>query len=259
MSLMKTLFNRRSIAGYFAALGGLIICFFIVDKMVMPLYTKQHAEVELPDVVEKSAVEAEYLLKSQGFRMIIDKSEYHPVLPESTVVFQKPAPFTKVKRGRRIYVHISAGEKTVMVPRIIGLSERDAQFQLQKAQLDVGDIQYHVSTYPKDVVCDQELPPNTEVPEKTKISFSVSLGRSKTQYVVPDVTGRTLQEAVSLIRKEGLRMGRQQMIVKEDLLPQTVISQQPKPGMTVKSGQSVDLVVSRLPHATSTGDSIAPN
>lgn len=237
---------KQFFLGFLAFLGICVILIMLVDKVILPLYTKQGAEVELPDIVEMSARQADSILEDQGFRMIIDDSEYHPVLPESTVVFQKPSPYTKVKRGRRIYVHISAGERKVQVPRVIGVSERDAKLKLHQAGLLTGEVTYRVSNYPKDVVCDQDIPPNMEVSEKTEIGFNVSLGRTKYDYVVPDVIGIQYSEAVKKIKKEGLQVGTVQYRIQDNLIPETVIDQQPEAGKKVQAGDSVGLTVSRL-------------
>jgi len=246
MDLKEKFSFKQFLIGFLAFLMILCFLFLMIDKVVLPLYTKQGAEVELPDIVERSASQAEYILSSHGFRMIIDGSEYHPVLPESTVVFQKPSPYTKVKRGRRIYVHISAGERKVTVPRVIGVSERDAKLKLVQAGLVMGEVTYRVSNYPKDVVCAQEVTPNTEVTEKTEVGFTVSLGRTKNEYVVPDVIGIQYSEAVIKIRKEGLHLGAIQYQIRDDLIPETVINQKPKGSAIVSPDESIELIVSRL-------------
>lgn len=246
--------------GACAAIAILLILVFITDIIVLPIYTKHNTEVELPDIVEKSVSEADSILSEHGFHMIIDKSEFHPVLPESTVVFQKPDPYTNVKRGRRIYVHISAGEKTIPVPEVIGVSERDARLKLEHAGLTVGEIYYRVSSYPKDVVCSQDIFPNTELPQKSEVSFTVSLGRSKTKYIVPDVVGKQYNEAAVLIKREGLLVGDVKTMIKEDLIPETVLSQRPAAGTEVKPNEKVQLTISQLSQSISVqGDSLEPN
>ena len=206
-------------------------------------------------MVEKPVSRADSILSRQGLRLIIDRSEFHPVFPESTVVFQKPPPYTHVKRGRRIYVTISAGERHVTVPRIVGISERDAQFKIRQAGLIVGDIIYQVSTYPQNVVCAQEPVPNSEVPEKTEISYTVSLGRTKSHYTVPDVVGREYNEGIMMIRQEGLRIGTVKSEIQSDLIPETIMRQHPAPGTEVKPGSLVHLIISKLPESPTNGDS----
>ncbi|MFC1568615.1 PASTA domain-containing protein [bacterium] len=238
--------KQQIILGIIALFGALIILFIMADKIILPIYTKQGVDVQLPDIYGKSALEADSILSAQGFRLIIDDSEYHPIFPESTVVFQKPACYTNVKRGRRIYVHISAGERTVIVPSIIGVSERDAELKLKQAGLEVGEIKYRISNYPKNVVCSQDLPQNTEVTEKTEVTFTVSLGRSKSQYITPNVIGIQFSEAVSMIKKEGLQIGKIQYQIEDKLIPETVIDQEPKGGVEVQPGASVQIIISQL-------------
>jgi beta-lactam-binding protein with PASTA domain len=257
MSILK---NISIIQLFFAVCATLLIVFItalISDWVILPLYTKHGADLELPDLVERPVSQADSILSRYGLQLIIDRSEYHPVLPESTVVFQNPLPYTHVKRGRRIYVTISAGERYVMVPRIVGISERDAQFKIQQAGLTAGEIRYQVSTYPQNVVCAQDLPPNTEVTENTEISYTVSLGRSKSVYTVPDVVGREYREGITMIRREGLQIGTVKSEIKIDLIPETIINQQPPPGTVVNPGSPVHLIISKLPESPTQGDSSA--
>jgi beta-lactam-binding protein with PASTA domain len=259
---MTILKNISKIQLFFAVCVTLFIILLIAlisNWIILPLYTKHGADLELPDVVERPVSQADSILSRYGLRLIIDRSEYHPVLPESTVVFQNPSPYTHVKRGRRIYVTISAGERQVMVPRIVGISERDAQFKIQQAGLTAGEIRYQVSTYPQNVVCAQDLPPNSEVPENTEISYTVSLGRSKSVYTVPDVVGREYSEGITMIRREGLQIGTVKSEIQLDLIPETIIKQQPQPGTAVKPGSQVHLIISKLPGNPTQGDSSAFN
>ena len=170
MSILKKISKIQMFYAVCATLAIILCVALISDWIVLPLYTKHGADLELPDVVEKPVSQADSILSQHGLRLIIDRSEFHPVLPESTVLFQNPPPYTHVKRGRRIYVTISAGERHVTVPRIVGISERDAQFKIRQSGLIAGDISYQVSTYPQNVVCAQDPAPNTDVPEKTEIS-----------------------------------------------------------------------------------------
>ena len=253
MDRWKQLYERHRIVVLGVGSTFLMILFLILllDWVIMPLYTHHGAEEELPDVTEHSFVEAEKILEAKGFRIVNDGEKYNATYPESTVIFQNPAPYSTVKKGRRIYVTLSAGERRVRVPRIIGASERDAEFTLKQAGLVLGEAFYEYSNYyPAGVVSDQSLPEETEVVEETPVDITVSLGRLPTRFVVPDVVGKSLDTAKRMIRRAGLRVGDISYEIQESLIPETVIRQSVEPDEEVYRGQPIDLVVSRLEEET---------
>ena len=234
-------------------LGGgatiLMLCFlvFFMDAIVMPIYTHQGNEEELPDVTEISFAEARQILESRGFSIIKEAEKFDETYPESTVIFQNPPSFSRVKKGRRIYVTLSAGEKMILVPRVVGSSERDAEFVLRQAGLELGEVFYEYHRYHlKDVVFSQSIDPGMEVAEHTPVDITVSMGRAPDQFVVPDVTGKSLEEARRMLMRAGLRVGQVSREAVNNLVPDTVIRQSLNPGDEVSQGQRVDLIVSRL-------------
>ena len=225
----------------------LILLVLLFDNVIMPLYTHQGQAVELPDVTEMLFDEATALLRKRGFRTIIDGTKFDATYPESTIVFQSPLPFTLVKKGRRIYVTLSAGEKMVAVPRIVGQSERDAIFLLNQAGLRMGEIFYEYVNYPpRGVVYDQSFAEGIEVVEGSQVDITVSMGRRPDRFLVPDVVGKSFETAKRIIHQAGLRVGDVTYETQKQLIPETVLSQSITSGEEVQQGELIDLVVSTL-------------
>ena len=225
----------------------LVVLVLIMEWIVMPLYTHLGDEEELPDVTEMSFRQAKEILEERDFRIVNDGMKFDETYPESTVVFQNPPPYSRVKKGRRIYVTLSAGERMIPVPRVIGMSERDAEFALRQAGLLLGEIFYEYHNYHlAGVVFDQSMPQSTEVAAETIIDITVSMGRSPDRFSVPDVVGKSFDMAKRLIRQSGLQVGEVVFEVRSNLVPETVISQSLDAGQEVDQGTPVDLVVSQL-------------
>jgi len=236
------------IVGIIATIIMLVFIAFIMDSLIMPLYTKHGIEEELPDVTEKTLDEAEQILHNLNLRIIKDREKYNSNYPAGTVIFQNPPPFSKVKRGRRISVNISAGEKSVTVPRIIGLSERNATFQLREGGLIVGEIYYEYSNYhPKGVVSGQSIRENEVVEEKTLVDLTISLGSDRpAKFTVPDIVGESFSSAKHHVRQAGMKIGEVIYRVEKDLVPGTVIHQSLQPDKEIPYGSKMNLVVSCL-------------
>ena len=237
--------HRTPILGIGSTALMLIILVLILEWIVMPLYTHLGDEVELPDVTEMSFGQAKEILEAQEFRIVNDGMKFDETYPESTVVFQNPPPYSRVKKGRRIYVTLSAGERMIPVPRVVGMSERDAEFAIRQAGLLVGEVFYEYHNYHlAGVVFDQSMVQGTEVVAETIVDITVSMGRSPDRFSVPDVVGKSFDSAKRLIRQSGLRVGEVVFEVRRNLVPETVIRQSLDAGQEVDQGTPVDLIVS---------------
>jgi len=238
--------HRTAVVGTCVTLAILVLWIILMDLLVMPVYTHRGQETELPDVTEMSFEEAKTLLESRGFRIMKDQIKNDSNYPVGTVIFQNPAPYSKVKKGRRIYVTVSSGEPNVQVPRVVGSSERDAAFMLSKAGLSVGNVEYEYNSYyPAGVVCSQSLPEGSEVERKTIMNITVSRGQLPDRFVVPNVVGKNVETAEKILWEAGVGVGDISYEVNRRLVPGTVLEQSIKPRTAVGQGTRIDLVVSQ--------------
>ncbi|MEE9168213.1 MAG: PASTA domain-containing protein [bacterium] len=219
----------------------------LMDQMVMPLYTKQGREVILPNVESELLEDAERILAENGFRVILDHEKYSVSVAKGYVISQNPLPLTVVKTGRRIYLTLSRGEKWVEVPRLVGQSERNAQAILRQVELVPGETEFEFSElYPGGVVFDQSVPYGDSVSVGETIRFVVSLGDIPEDLTVPNVVGKSLEEARRILVRTGMQIGFIAFQDNDDLLPETVIQQSIPPDSLVDVGEFIDLIVSQI-------------
>ena len=249
MNIMSNWFkkNRNIVIGVGSTFFVLVVLVILMDCLVMPLYVKHGKESELPDVTELKYEEAKELLEARGFKVVKDREKYNELYPQGVVISHSPPPFTKVKKGRRIYLIISAGEQKVSVPDLVGKSERDAVFLLEKNNLKAGEVFYEYDNYqPKGVVSDQSIPQGTMVKKDTLINITVSNGRKPDRFVVPNVVGKSLEQAKKIIRSAGLKVGSITIKTYNDLVSGTVVNQSIKPEEEVEQGTVINLVINKL-------------
>lgn len=224
-------------------------CLYLVLGIIMPMYTRHGDEVEVPEVVEMHFEQADSLLRTRGFDLVLEREQYDWNYPEGTVINQNPEAFALTKPGRRVYVTISIGEKLFTMPNFVGKSERDATFAAQSAGLTIDEecFGYEYSNYyPENVVMAQSIPPGTKLRKDTPIHVTVSLGNIPHEFRVPDVVGQSLDRAKRVILTSGLEVGSVEFQIEPDLLPKTVISQNPPADKKTDRGKQVDMVVSLL-------------
>jgi len=141
--------------------------------------------------------------------------------------------------------YLTAGPgRRVSVPNIIGMSEDQAQLALEKQGLDWGT--------PKRVYSDT-VPAGSIVSCQPKAGQKVGLGQAVTATVsrgvetktVPDVVGKTKDQATAAITAAGLTLGDITEEYSASVESGKVISCDPKAGKVIKHTEKVSLVVSK--------------
>ncbi len=243
----KRILHKRVLMAMGGGLVGLVAFVLVMDQVVMPWYTKHGEALAVPNVLAKPFEDAKDLLEMQGLKAVKQGEKYDSELPFGYVVEQNPRPNRLVKKGRRVYLIISVGEREVQVPDLRGLSETNAEETLKSLGLRVGERAYrYVPGGLPQVVIEQSVPPEGFVKANSAVDIVVSLGEPVANVVVPSVLGKTLEVARRDIQRAGLTVGAITYMVNDALLPNTVVEQSLEPGLTVANGDTLHLTVSRL-------------
>ena len=241
----RKLFSKQFLMKSGLALFGFIVFVLLMDNIIMPLYTKHGKEYELPDVTARPVQEAIETLKADGFQPIIQDSTYDEQFPPGTVVQQNPLPYSLVKKGRRVYLTISIGEKPRFMPRLIDLTPQDARFLLEENGLQLNNVIYEFSElHPKGVVINQSIPPGEAVKKNQRVNITVSLGPPPTSLEIPNLVGKSLESARKELDAVGVSVGKIKYVYRPNLVPGTVINQSVSAGTNATKVDSVNLVVS---------------
>ncbi|MFQ5640296.1 MAG: PASTA domain-containing protein [bacterium] len=216
------------------------------DQIVMPWYTEHGQALAVPNVIAKRFDTAKELLELQGLEVVKQGEKYDSQLPFGYVVEQNPRANRLVKKGRRIYLTLSIGERELLLPDLKGLSETNAEETLKSLGLRIGEREYkYVPNELPLVVIEQSIPPNSYVKTSTLVDITVSLGEPVENVIVPSLIGISFENAKRSIQKAGLTLGHVTYLRNEDLLPNTVIDQTLNAGTTAASGDTLHLVVSQ--------------
>jgi len=228
------------------AIGALFVLFLLLDFIVMPVYTRQGAERQVPSLLGLSQKKAAAVADSAGFVMVEDPPRPASDDAVGTILEQRPLAGSLAKTGRKIRVIPAIAAERDWAPNLVGLELRDAQLRCRNAGLvsGEGDVQFGFSErVPKGTVMAQRPEAGTPVESGEVIRLIVSLGPLPDRFIVPYLMEKPLHEARTLLRDSGLKLGK--IVRKEtDLYPAgTVIAQSVRSGEQVQKDSEVDVVV----------------
>lgn len=237
-------FTSRTAKKVYIIFCVLVLFFFFLNNLLMPWIVNRGGTLEVPDVEEMTFESAKDKLDSLGFDARQGDVRTDPRRAAGQVIAQNPPAGSFVKYGRRIYLTISGGELTVVVPDLKGRSLRDAKFSLTKNGLNLGEVEYQISQeLPENTVMAQTIAEGSSIKKGSSIGITISLGDGSGKVGIPDLVGKSVQDAQKLLAQKGLKVGNITYQINPDLVPNTILTQFPHPGDQVAMGQAVDLFV----------------
>jgi beta-lactam-binding protein with PASTA domain len=217
--MASTSFGERFVASsqdiltnpfFWGGLGILLLLagtlYVMVDKVIMPNYTRHGTSIEVPNVQNQPASSARTELQELGLRIEEQEGQYNPNIPRNVVVDQSPAPGTPIKPKRRVYLTLNRGEvPTVVLPDLSGTSKRLAQSRLEGRGLDVEVEPDSLPSRHEGVITRQSPAPGDTVDVGSTVSLWYGTGLGNEETTVPSVTGRSVANARAQLRARLLR------------------------------------------------------
>jgi beta-lactam-binding protein with PASTA domain/tRNA A-37 threonylcarbamoyl transferase component Bud32 len=198
-------------------------------------------KVSVPTVVGADQANAEAKLRQDGFRVnTVPKTAEQPA---GQVIGQDPTGGTKVKKGSTVTLTVSAGPQQVAVPQVVGLTVSSARGRLQKAGLEASEREENSDSVAAGRVISVSPPEGQKVDKGSSVTLVVSSGKPQVQ--VPDVVGKSFDEAQSTLQAAGFKVTRTDKESDKD--PGTVLSQNPRSGGRIDAGSTIALTVAKAP------------
>lgn len=213
-------------------------------------FTQGKAEqVEVPDFVNKTMVEAESLIANSELTLVIEKEEKSNTVEIGKIISQSPAAGKMVDENAEIKVVISLGEGEFPMPDVVNRKYTEAEEILKNKNLQYSIVEEPSDTMPEEYVVRQVPEAGTFVDAATSVTVYVSTGKEDTMVEVPKLVGLTVSEAKSTLLDAGLTWG--QIIEVGSTKPKgTIIAQSITPGIGVAEQTAIDLRVSADKTAT---------
>jgi eukaryotic-like serine/threonine-protein kinase len=140
-----------------------------------PTTTGAAATAKVPNVVGQSQAAAQRHLRAAGFRV---RTVYvASTQPQGTVVAQRPAPGTSLRRDSRVRINVSNGpnaKPATAVPDVSGEDEATARSDLQAAGFRVSVVDQPTTDENEDgIVLDQDPAAGTKAPAGSVVTIFV--------------------------------------------------------------------------------------
>ena len=214
-------------------------------------------EIEVPSFVGKTLEQAQSEAEAIGLAIQEGDLVFSPDQEEGLIASQNPVEGAKVTKGKVITVNISKGKKDGVVPKIEGMDYEEAKAYLESFGFKMGPGVTVESHLPKGVIVFQSIPYGTAAKSGTEINVEISDGKGKEMVKVPNLIGRTPDEANSLLSAAGLSTSGNVVYEEVADMAQNLIFWQGIAADTeVEKGTAVDYKVSKgtKPEGSGSGD-----
>jgi serine/threonine-protein kinase len=239
---------RINIKYYFVCLGSIIIVsVFLFDLLLMPLYVRHGQGNYMVNVKGKQLEYALDILSSEGHRGLVSDTMFSASFNPGIVIDQYPSTNMKVKEGRTVRLTIANAERSVMVPDLIGRSERSAELDISQVGLEIDTVyKEYNSDVPAGNVTWQYPKGGDMLSRGMGVHLTISLGVPPNFFQAPNIFGLSKKKAIVEIEKSGFSLGKVYYRQNEDLIPYTVLDQSLKPGTVLEKSATIDLTISVL-------------
>ena len=227
--------------GFLAAVG-------FSAYLTLSFIVKGEETVVVPEIEGKDIVSVLQLLTDLGLNTKVKGSEYSADVPANHVIFQEPRPGVEIKIDRDVRIIISKGARTVVAPKLKGLSIQQARIILAENGLCLGN-QTHVfdGNFRKEEIVSQTPSPGSNIERGRCVDLLLSLGEQPGAYKMPDLVGRSVEDAFLLMDAVGFQLGNIQAVFLRSKPFDLVVGQIPPAGHRILEGSRVNLKVNKPP------------
>ena len=238
--------DRRRLVKY-ALLAAALVVLAVIG--IVGYRTLSTPSPVVPNLIGLPQAQASNLVAENGWTLEVRRVR-DDAQAQGDVVSTDPAAGERLKKGSTLVLVVSDGATLSVLPDVTGLEVATARDQLTAAGLTMREGQSLASeTVPAGAVISwsvseqASLAAGSQVPKGTTIDVVVSSGSSNR--TVPDLVGRTPEDAAAQVDAVGLVLGATTEEFSNSVEAGHIVSSSPGSGATATVGESVSLVVSK--------------
>lgn len=203
-------------------------------------------QVIVPDVTNHTLQEATEILEEYGLNVGVVKYEPNETVAKDLVFYQDPSYNDSIAKEGKVNLIISSGKdepEQVPVPKLLGLTDLEAQKALFDAGFTASSNEEYSDEYEQGKICRQEPADGSTADKGSTVKYWVSKGKANTNVVVSDYFGWAEADALADLQKQGLKV-KTQTGYSNDVSTGEVMGQDVPAGTSVASGTTVTLTIS---------------
>ena len=237
--------NKISTGFIIGAVAVLVIAGIIGLGALLGWFSGDSEEIKVPNFVGRTFEEAQALAQETGLEIARGEDVYSPDQEEGKITSQNPTADSVVSPGKLITVYVSKGKKDGVVPKIVGMDYKGASEYLKTFGFELGIVKTESSTLPENVIIEQSVEEGSTASKGTKIDVTVSDGKGKETVKMPNLIGKTPDEANAIIDTEGLKLGDAAYEETTTTAQNLIFWQQYPEGTELEKGTAVSYKVSK--------------
>lgn len=246
--------NEKKKKGYHPVLfylamfaGAFIAGIVIFNFLILPLLVGRGDIVIVPDIVGRAVSPAEEICSSRGLNLMVTGERFSGEFEAGVIIEQHPGSGESLKGNRTVRVIVSSGQKMETVPELAGETLRQSELLLESARLSKGRVVRIFSNEegPNRIISASPAP-GSAVPAGSAVDMLLSMTGEPKVYIMPDLTGMDLPFVKERLERAGFHVTRVVSRRDEERFPNTILSQNPAAGYSIKEGGTVELVVSTV-------------
>ena len=193
--------RKHTVAARVATIALTVVLLAVISAAGLQLYNTMFVFTRMPDLEGLDAGTALRMIESAG---LMARTDYaYSDVPEGYIAAQSPREQEEVRRGETVLMVVSRGSGSVLVQKVVGMTQEDAQDALTAQGLAVGDVEVVTSTLMRGTVIAQSPEAGASVQPGEAVSLTVSGGR----VIVPELAGQREEEALERLQTVGLTCG----------------------------------------------------
>jgi serine/threonine-protein kinase len=196
----------------------------------------------VPDVVGHGRRDARKLLGAAGF-LVVEVPTPSSTVRLNHVITQDPPARAQYAQGTTVRIEVSTGPELLQVPAVTGKSDDNARTALEQAGFRVAVQQQETTKKDPGTVLAQD-PGSGRLARGSTVTITVAV--QPKQITVPDVVGRSQNNATKTLSGRGFEVGVDELPVATPDQDGLVQKQSPAGGKKVDRGTTVTITIGRF-------------
>ena len=231
----------------FITLGAILLFAITILATNLILNAVAKKDVQIPNLVGKEQNQAKSETESLNLIYEVKEEAFNKEVPAGCIISQEP-PYMEnyvIKEDTTISVVVSKGRNLVTVPKVVGKTIDEAKAELEELDLLVNVVEEYDKKVEAGYVTKQDIEAKKEIDAGETITITVSKGVEKV--IVPDLIGKTEDEAKSIIKDNGLKLKQVYTDIDESKADGVVLYQDLEVNAEVDKDSYINITINSLP------------